>query len=106
MVVQFKSDARGVRDVYKTSNDEHRFTQEELDEILSYKDISKEFEYNDWYGSSTTIRATLKSVEKDKWNDLIYTIEINRSIPKHYAPTPSDILRNRGLLFPTSVSPI
>lgn len=98
--------ARGVRDVYKTSNDEHHFTQEEIDEILSYKDISKEFEYNDWYGSSTTIIATLKSVEKDKQNDLIYTIEINRSIPKHYAPTPFEILQHRGLLFPVGVWPL
>lgn len=106
MVVQFSSMPRGVRDVYETQNDEHRFTQEEIDEILSYKDISKEFEYNDWYGGSTTIRATLKSVEKDKWNDLVYTIEINRSIPKHYAPTPFEILEHRGLLFPTCVSPI
>lgn len=103
MLVQFKSMTRGVRDVYKTQDDEHRFTQEELDEILLYKDISKEFEYTDWYGSSTIIRATLKSVEKDKWNDLIYTIEINRSIPKHYAPTPFKILEHRGLLFPTGV---
>lgn len=103
MLVQFKSAARGVRDVYKRSTDEHRFTREEVNEILSYKNISKEFEYNDWYGGSTTIRATLKSVEKDKWDDLIYTIEINRSIPKHYAPTPFEILKHRGLLFPTGV---
>lgn len=103
MIVQFKSVAWGVRDVYETQNDEHRFTQEEIDEILSYKDISREFEYNNWYGSSTIIRATLKSVEKDKWNDLIYTIEINHSIPKHYAPIPSEILEHRGLLFPTGV---
>lgn len=103
MLVQYKSALRGVRDVYNTINDEHRFTQKEVDEILSYKNVSREFEYNDWYGSSTTIRATLKFVEKDKWDDLIYTIEINRSIPKHYAPTPFEILKHRGLLFPTGV---
>lgn len=104
MIVQFKSLARGVRDVYRHSSDEHKFSEEEIQEILSYKNISESFEYNDWFGDSTFIKATLIGVEKDKYDGLLYTIKLNKSIPSHYAPTPSQILKNKGLLFPVSVS--
>lgn len=94
----------GCRDAYKTSDDSHKFTEEEINEILGYKDISKEFEYNDWYGSSKKVKVTLMKVEKNKWNDLIYTIKCVPNIPKHYVPIPSEVLEHRGLLFPTEVA--
>lgn len=102
MLVKFRSSAWGVRDVYRHSSDNHEFSEEEVNEICSYKDIQKTFEYCDWFGDSTTVRATLVSVEKTQYNDLEYTIELNRTIPEHYCPSPSDILKGRGLLFPVS----
>ena len=101
--VQFKSYiSQFVRNKYRKSSDAHKLNEEELNEVLQYKNISENFEYNDWHGNSNNIKATLVSVEKTKYNDLIFTIEINKSIPKHYAPSISQILKGKGLLFPIS----
>lgn len=101
--VQFKSYiSQFVRNEYNKSSDAHKLNEEELNEVLQYKNISENFKYNDWYGSSSNIKATLVSVEKTKYNDLIFTININKSIPKHYAPSISQILKGKGLLFPIS----
>ena len=100
-IAKFHSSLRGVRDVYYRRSDEHAFTEEEVNELLSYKDITETFEYCDWFGSSTTVKATLTNVERDKYG-LVYTVEMNRDIPKHYIPAPSEILKGKGLLFPVS----
>ena len=101
--VQFKAYiSQFVRNEYRKSSDAHKLNEAELNEVLQYKNISENFEYNDWYGSSSNIKATLVSVEKTKYSDLIFTIEINKSIPKHYAPSISQILKGKGLLFPIS----
>ena len=106
-IAKFKaSQSEFVRNIYRTFSDRHRLNEEELNEVLQYKNISKNFEYNDWYGSSTNVTATLINVEKNKWNDLIFTIKVNKSIPKHYVPSPSDILKGQNLLFPVSYSRI
>ena len=101
--VQFKAYiSQFVRNEYLDRSDAHKLNEAELNEVLQYKNISENFEYNDWYGSSSNIKATLVSVEKTKYSDLIFTIEINKSIPKHYAPSISQILKGKGLLFPIS----
>ena len=101
--VQFKAYiSQFVRNEYRDRSDAHKLNEAELNEVLQYKNISENFEYNDWYGSSSNIKATLVSVEKTKYSDLIFTIEINKSIPKHYAPSISQILKGKGLLFPIS----
>ena len=101
--IQFKAYiSQFVRNEYHYMSDVHRLNEEELNEVLQYKNINENFEYNDWYGSSSNIKATLVSVEKTKYNYLIFTIEINKSIPKHYAPSLSQILKGKGLLFPIS----
>ena len=101
--VQFKAYiSQFVRNESRESSDAHKLDEKELNEVLQYKNISENFEYNDWYGSSSNIKATLVSVEKTKYSDLIFTIEINKNIPKHYAPSPSQILKEKGLLFPVS----
>lgn len=91
-----------VRNKYQKSSDAHKLNEEELNEVLQYKNITKEFEYNDWYGSSRNIKATLISVEKTEYDDLIFTIKVNSNIPSHYVPSPSQILKGKGLLFPVS----
>ena len=102
-VAKFKaSQHEFVRDTYLTSKDRHKLSKEELEEVLSYKDIKEDFDYNDWYGSTTRIVVTLKSVEMNQYNDLIFTLESNRSIPAHYFPSPSQVLKNKKLLFPVS----
>ena len=101
--VQFKAYiSQFVRNEYLDRSDAHKLNEAELNEVLQYKNISENFEYNDLYGSSRNIKATLVSVEKTKYSDLIFTIEINKSIPKHYAPSISQILKGKGLLFPIS----
>ena len=101
--IQFKAYiSQFVRNEYINSSDSHKLNEEELNEVLQYKNISENFEYNDWYRNSSNIKATLVSVEKTKYNDLIFTIKINKSIPKHYAPSISQILEGKGLLFPIS----
>ena len=90
-----------VRNKWIKSSDRHRLSDEELQEVLTYKDISEDFDYCDWYGSCTPVIATLISVEMDGNYHLIFTIEMNKSIPKHYIPGPSQVLRDKGLLFPT-----
>ena len=81
--VQFKAYiSQFVRNEYRERSDAHKLNEEELKEVLQYKNISENFEYNDWYGSSSNIKATLVSVEKTKYSDLIFTIEINKNIPK------------------------
>ena len=92
-----------VRDRYNTSSDRHKLSEEELQEILGYKNISKDFVYHDWYGSDTKITVTLKSVERDGWK-LIFTMEINKPIHAHYVPAPFQVLEHRGLLFPVGVT--
>ena len=95
--------AEFVRDVYNTSSDRHKLTEEEINEVLGYKNINEEFIYQDWYGSCTPITATLISVERDGYDSLIFTIKTSKPIPEHYVPTPSQILEHKGLLFPISV---
>lgn len=101
--VQFKAYiSQFVRNEYRKNSDVHKLNEKELNEVLQYKNISENFDYNDWYGSSSNIKATLVSVEKTKYNDLIFTIKINKNITKHYAPSISQILKGKGLLFPVS----
>ena len=101
--IQFKAYiSQFVRNEYCKSSDTHKLNEAELNEVLQYKNISENFEYNDWYGNSSNIKVTLVSVEKTKYNDLIFTIEINKNIPKRYAPSISQILKGKGLLFPIS----
>lgn len=101
--IQFKAYiSQFVRNEYLKSSDAHKLNEAELNEVLQYKNISENFEYNNWYGNSSNIKATLVSVEKTKYNDLIFTIEINKNIPKHHAPSISQILKGKGLLFPIS----
>lgn len=103
MKVQFKAYSyEFVRNEYRTSKDRHKLSQEELNEVLQYKNISEDFVYDDWYGSSTKIKATLINVEKTGYDGLIFNIELSKSIPSHYAPSPSQILKGKGLLFPVS----
>lgn len=105
MEVQFKAYRKDfVRNEYKTSSDRHKLSDEELKEVLSYKDITEKFEYCDWFGGSTSVKATLVKVEETQYHDLLFTIELNRNIPEHYCPSPSDILKGKGLLFPISYS--
>lgn len=93
-----------VRNKYEKSSDRHKLSDEELEEVLMYKNISESFNYHDWYGSTTKVVATLKGVALDHYRDLIFTIELDRDIPEHYCPTPSQVLKEKGLLFPTCVS--
>lgn len=93
-----------VRNIYYKSSDRHRLSDEELNEVLKYKDISENFEYNDWYGSSTPVKATLKEVKQGTYGELLFVVTINKSIPEHYIPSPSDILKGKDLLFPVSYS--
>lgn len=107
MIAKFKAGRHEfVRDKYLTSADRHRLSDDELSELLSYKNISENFTYCDWYGGETPIKATLVGVEKTEYDDLVFTIEINKSIPSHYAPSPSDILKGKGLLFPVGYQQI
>lgn len=105
MIVKFKSSMHDfVRNKYEKSSDAHKLSDEELEEVLMYKNISEEFNYYDWFGSCTKVKATLVKVTLVRYKDLVFTIEIDRDIPKHYAPTPSQVLEEKGLLFPISVS--
>ena len=107
MIAKFKaSKYEFVRNQYRTSSDRHKLNDEELNEVLGYKNISETFTYCDWYGGQTPIKATLVGVEKTKYDDLIFTIKINESIPSHYAPSPSDILKGKNLLFPVGYQQI
>lgn len=107
MIAKFKTGRHEfVRNEYRTSADRHKLNDEELNEVLTYKNISENFTYCDWYGSETPIKATLVGVEKTEYDDLIFTIEINKSIPSHYAPSPSDILKGKNLLFPVGYQQI
>ena len=90
-----------VRNEYKTSKDRFKLNDEQIKEVLSYKDISEKFVYEDWYGGSTKITATLVKVEQEPYG-LTFEIEVNRSIPEHYYPSPFDILKGKGLLMPVS----
>lgn len=98
--VTFRACGLYVRDAYKTSNDAHRLSADEKNEILSYSNISKEFSVRDWYGGYTDIKAILTSVEENEWGDLMFNIKVNRNINKDYCPSPSDILKGRNMLYP------
>lgn len=105
-IATFKSYAKGsdyVRGVWKTGPDRHKLSDDELKEILSYNDIRKEFEYYNWYGTHYPVVAIVEKIEL-KDNYLVYTVTTNRDIPKHYIPTPFQILEGKDLLFPVSVS--
>ena len=93
-----------VRNEYRKTSDRHKLSDEELKEVLSYKNISKDFEYNNWFGSSYNVTATLDNVEINKYNEIVFTISLNKTIPEHYMPSPSQVLKGKGLLFPVSVS--
>lgn len=106
-MVTFKSYSTSfVRNKYNKESDRFALNEEQLKEVLSYKDISEKFEYCDWYGNSTSIVATITSVEQDEWNDILFHIETNKSIPKHYVPSPFEILEGKGLLMPIGCSRI
>ena len=105
MIVKFKSSMHDfVRNKYEKSSDRHKLSDEELEEVLMYKNISKEFKYYDWFGDCERVEATLVKVTLVRYKDLVFTVEINKDIPEHYVPTPSQVLEEKGLLFPTCVS--
>ena len=102
--IKFECSTHGfVRNKFNSFSDRHRLSEEEINEVLTYKNISEEFEYQDWFGSSTLITATIEKVEKGEYDSLIFYIQTSESIPEHYIPTPFEILKGKGLLFPTSV---
>ena len=88
-----------VRNIYSKASDGHSLTPEEEAEVLAYKNISKSFDYCDWFGDCTRVKATLVSVVKED-DYYIFTVTVNPSIPKHYVPGPSEILKGKGKLFP------
>lgn len=103
MKIQFKAYRNDfVRNAYIKSSDRRKLTDEEIKEVLDYENISKFFEVRNWCGSYTEIKATLTKVELNECSDFIFTIEINKNINPDYAPSPSDILEHKGLLFPVS----
>lgn len=101
MTAKFKVSSweKFVRNIYRKSSDAHSLTPEEEAEILTYKNISNSFDYCDWFGDCTRVKATLVSVVKED-NYYIFTVTVNPSIPKHYVPGPSEILKGKGKLFP------
>ena len=92
-----------VRNKYYSSQDRHKLSNDELNEFLTYKNISKEFDYNDWYGSSTRVKVTFIGAVLDAFNDIIVTMKSDHYIPVQYFPTPSQVLNGKGLLFPIGV---
>ena len=90
-----------IRDRYLRSSDRFKLTDEQIKEVLSYKNISEQFTYCDWYGSETPCTATVISVQQDAFGDLIFNVETSISIPKHYCPTLLQIMGGKNLLCPT-----
>ena len=104
--IRFQAHNEYVRDRYYSRKDVHKLSEEEKKEVLSYKNTSKSFDYCDWFGSCTTVRATITAIEEDKYGYLIFTVTVNKTIPDRFVPLPSEILEHRGLLFPISYSQI
>ena len=94
-----------VRGEYKRSSDAHRLSVAELQEVLSYENISEKFDYCDWYGNCQPVTATISSVERNG-DFLLFTVQVDKKIPAHYIPTPFQIMEGKGLLAPVSCSPI
>ena len=110
MLVKFyASTSNFVRNIYRSSFSRLTLDDRELKEVLGYKNISESFTYYDFNGKEMPIKATLVKVEtdgSDTSETLIFTIKVNRYVPIQYAPTPSDILRGKNLLFPIGVQPV
>ena len=91
-----------VRNAYMKSSDRFKLTSEDIQEVLSYKNISEVFTYCDWYGSETEVKMTLTHVALREFGNLEFHIQCSQSIPKHYFPSPFQIMKGKGLLCPTT----
>lgn len=91
-----------------------------FNEVKSYVGLSEEFEYCDFFGNSKLCKVEITDITMDKYSIFI-TMRCNIKIPKHYMPTPRQIIKpnfikeidgNEGkefyskfnFLFPTSSS--
>lgn len=52
------------------------------------------FEYNDWYGSTYHIKGRISKILLTQYN-CYAEVEVTRSIPDHYIPTPYDCIERR-----------
>ena len=92
-----------VRNTYYSYNDRFRLNEEQIKEVLSYKNISEDFEYSDWYGSTTKVKATMLGAELDRqFGNLIFEVNVTPRIPEHYYPSLVQIMKGKGLLMPVS----
>ena len=83
------------------SSDRFKLTPENIQEVLSYRNVSERFTYRDWYGSRTEIKATITHVTLRESGNLEFHIHCSQSIPEHYFPDPLQIMKGKGLLCPT-----
>ena len=86
------------------SSDRFKLTSEDIQEVLSYKNISEVFTYCDWCGSETEVKVTLTHVTLREFGDLEFHLQCSHSIPKHYFPSPLQIMKGKGLLCPIGYS--
>ena len=100
-IVCITSQCDFVRNAYLKSSDTFKLSPEDIQEVLSYKNISEKFTYCDWYGSETEVKVTLTHVTLHKYGNLAFHIQCSHSIPEHYFPSPLQIMKGKGLLCPT-----
>lgn len=71
--------------------------QDIFNEVKAYIGLSSEFNYNDFYGDSTSCKVTITNIELEKralnTYDIIITEEANIKMPEHYIPCPWQIIK-------------
>lgn len=56
----------------------------------------------DWFGNRIHARFTIKKIEKDEFNDYIYTVSSNKDVPERYFPSLYQIVD----LYPNTAVPV
>lgn len=105
MEIKFKG-YRFVYNEYVHKGDDKGITAFDKQDILNTKGVSRTFIVRDFFGNYSEVKFTITNVEIDRYNKVIYTVVSDINVPENHFATPSDILKHRGYIYPTSYSQI
>lgn len=64
-----------------------------FNEVKSYTNLSRKFNFRDWYGDVRPCIATIINIELGTYNRIYMTVEVNIDMDEKYVPCPWEIIK-------------